>query len=287
MASLATTVDHVECAHPLEAGVRELRLLAAHAPPYNRRSRFPHRWWWVVLTDEAFPRLSVVRERRHRARGASAAIKHSGFSHISTARSARSARGPTPSTPPSCWPGSPGCAPARPASGAPQSTGRPVPNANSPPARHRAASPPPTTPPRRCGRALIEGADNRALTRVRSNITELAGRARYETAARLRDHATAAVDVLWRGQRLRALAGVDELVAAASGRRRRLAAGGHPARTAGRGGHRPPRRAPDAGRRRDMRWRTSDAAATRRRWAARWSRRPHSSHGGSPSPACE
>ena len=61
MASLATAVDHVECAHDLEAGVRELRLLAAHSPPYNRRSKFPHRWWWVVLTDEAFPRFSAVR----------------------------------------------------------------------------------------------------------------------------------------------------------------------------------------------------------------------------------
>src|SRR6185295_736157 len=61
MASLATGVDHVECAHDLEAGVRELRLLAAHAPPYNRRSKFPHRWWWVSLTDEAFPRFSTVR----------------------------------------------------------------------------------------------------------------------------------------------------------------------------------------------------------------------------------
>ena len=69
MASLATAVDHVECAHDLEAGVRELRLLAAHAPPYNRRSKFPHRWWWLVLTDEAFPRFSD---------GAGAAIKHSG-----------------------------------------------------------------------------------------------------------------------------------------------------------------------------------------------------------------
>ena len=64
MVTLATAVDHVECAHALEAGVRELRLLAAHAPPYNRRSRFPHRWWWVVLTDEAFPRFAVVREPR-------------------------------------------------------------------------------------------------------------------------------------------------------------------------------------------------------------------------------
>src|SRR6476661_8411253 len=60
MVALAESVDHVECAHALEAGVRELRLLAAHAPPYNRRSRFPQRWWWVTLSDEAFPRLTVV-----------------------------------------------------------------------------------------------------------------------------------------------------------------------------------------------------------------------------------
>ena len=65
MVTLAGAVDHVECAHALEAGVRELRMLAAHAPPYNRRSRFPQRWWWVALTDEAFPRLSVVRAPRH------------------------------------------------------------------------------------------------------------------------------------------------------------------------------------------------------------------------------
>ena len=61
---MATAVDHVECAHDLEAGVRELRLLAAHAPPYNRRSKFPRRWWWIVLTDEAFPRFSIVRTPR-------------------------------------------------------------------------------------------------------------------------------------------------------------------------------------------------------------------------------
>jgi len=40
MVALAVRVDSVSCAHPLEAGVRELRLLGAHAPPYNRRSKF-------------------------------------------------------------------------------------------------------------------------------------------------------------------------------------------------------------------------------------------------------
>jgi DNA polymerase-3 subunit epsilon len=63
--------------------------------------------------------------------------------------------------------------------------------------------------------ALIAGDDNCALAAAVDRVGELAGRARYESAARLRDHLAAAVDVLWRGQRLRALAGVEELIAAA------------------------------------------------------------------------
>ncbi|MFT4043634.1 MAG: DEDD exonuclease domain-containing protein [Gordonia sp. (in: high G+C Gram-positive bacteria)] len=61
MVALATKVDHVECAHALEAGVRELRLLAAHAPAYNRRSTQPFRGWWIALSNERFPRLRVSR----------------------------------------------------------------------------------------------------------------------------------------------------------------------------------------------------------------------------------
>src|SRR4029077_13348168 len=49
---------------------------------------------------------------------------------------------------------------------------------------------------------------------VLAHIADLAERNRYETAARLRDHAAAAIDVLWRAQRLRALMAVSELVAA-------------------------------------------------------------------------
>ncbi len=52
-----------------DAAVRELRLLAAYRPPYNRRSRNPSKVWWVVLTDEPFPRLSVVRQPRDGALG--------------------------------------------------------------------------------------------------------------------------------------------------------------------------------------------------------------------------
>ena len=61
MVAIAERVDHVECAHALEAHVREQRLIAAHQPPYNRRSRAPGRVSWITLTDEAFPRLSIVK----------------------------------------------------------------------------------------------------------------------------------------------------------------------------------------------------------------------------------
>jgi DNA polymerase-3 subunit epsilon len=62
---------------------------------------------------------------------------------------------------------------------------------------------------------LIDGLDNAALAAAVEQIADLAQRQRYESAARLRDHTVAAVEVLWRGQRLAALAGLAELVAAA------------------------------------------------------------------------
>ncbi|MFI9640189.1 DEDD exonuclease domain-containing protein [Micromonospora sp. NPDC051925] len=61
MLAAAERVEAVECAHPLEAEVRELRLIGAHAPPYNRRSKYPERMVWLKLTDGPYPRLSVVR----------------------------------------------------------------------------------------------------------------------------------------------------------------------------------------------------------------------------------
>jgi DNA polymerase-3 subunit epsilon len=64
MVGLAAVVKPIVCATPLEAEVRELRLIAEHKPRYNRRSRFPERAMWLKLTAEAFPRLSRVREVR-------------------------------------------------------------------------------------------------------------------------------------------------------------------------------------------------------------------------------
>src|SRR5436190_6109971 len=64
MLAAAERVEAIECAHKLEAEVRELRLIAVHKPPYNRRSKFPERITWLKLTAEAYPRLSLVTRLR-------------------------------------------------------------------------------------------------------------------------------------------------------------------------------------------------------------------------------
>jgi DNA polymerase-3 subunit epsilon len=197
MVTLAGAVDHVECAHALEAGVRELRLLAAHAPPYNRRSRFPQRWWWVALTDEAFPRLAVVRAPRHdravgpfraRADATDTAALLARFTGLRTCtnRLGRSALHGSL------------CAEAEVS---------PCPAARDVTAMQYAAAVARMA-------TLVDGADNAALTAAIDQVTALAERRHFESAARLRDRTAAAIETLWRGQRLRALAALPELTAA-------------------------------------------------------------------------
>ncbi|HEY1134252.1 MAG TPA: DEDD exonuclease domain-containing protein [Nocardioides sp.] len=60
MIGIAEQVRTIECATALEARVRELRLIAEHKPRYNRRSRFPEKTHFLKLTDEPWPRLSLV-----------------------------------------------------------------------------------------------------------------------------------------------------------------------------------------------------------------------------------
>ena len=61
MVAIAESVTGIQCATPLEAEVRELRLIGEHKPKYNRRSRFPERVHYLKLTREPWPRLSLVR----------------------------------------------------------------------------------------------------------------------------------------------------------------------------------------------------------------------------------
>ncbi|MEZ5115512.1 MAG: DEDD exonuclease domain-containing protein [Candidatus Nanopelagicales bacterium] len=74
MVGLAARVVPIVCATPLEAEVRELRLIAERRPRYNRRSRHPERDVWLKLTLEPFPRLSVVREVRDDAAAGAAYV---------------------------------------------------------------------------------------------------------------------------------------------------------------------------------------------------------------------
>ena len=59
------SIDVVPCAHPLEAAVREIRLIHDHEPRFNRQAKAWRSYAYLKLTvDERFPRLSVVRDQR-------------------------------------------------------------------------------------------------------------------------------------------------------------------------------------------------------------------------------
>jgi DNA polymerase-3 subunit epsilon len=58
------TIDHVVTRSPLDAAVQEIRLIHELLPRYNRQGTTFHKSAYVKLTDEAYPRLSVVRKVR-------------------------------------------------------------------------------------------------------------------------------------------------------------------------------------------------------------------------------
>ena len=201
MVSLAERVDHVECAHALEAHVREQRLIAIHQPPYNRRSRKPGKVSWVTLTDEPFPRLSIVRtaparattclgpfSSRLAAQTAVEALQDAVPIRRCTARIRRI--GPD---------GSP-CALAElgrcgaPCSGAESEQSY---------AAHVDRI-----------RELIDGRSDEILRVLRERLTELSRSGRFDQAAMTRDRLSALAMAVDLRQRLGALAGIAEIVAA-------------------------------------------------------------------------
>ncbi len=200
MVRLATRVDHVECAHGLEAGVRELRLLAAHAPAYNRRSTQPRRGWWLVLSTERFPRLKVSRSPTDQSVGpfSDRMVAASVGDLISVGAGLRTCattgRGATHH-----W-----CRP--------DSSGRMIGGC-------RAASPVPVTLTEYAGRvmkarAVMLGDCGDIVERAIAEVSRLATAEMFESAARQRDRTAAMIDTLARCQRLRALCVVAELVVA-------------------------------------------------------------------------
>ncbi len=199
MVALATRVDHVSCAHGLEAGVRELRLLVAHTPPYNRRSKFPKRAWWLILTDEPFPRFAVTRtpapdalgpfnSRTDAAELAAVVAEFCGL-RTCTTRIPRGGRHGA-----NCPPAVVGGCPAG-VSG-------------------RLLDPTEYAPAPRLVRDLFTGVGDAPLHTMADRIETLATAQNFEAAARLRDRTVTVVRALRRTQRLAALARIAELIAA-------------------------------------------------------------------------
>ncbi|WP_280233749.1 DEDD exonuclease domain-containing protein [Nocardia cyriacigeorgica] len=197
MVSLATRIDHVECAHGLEAGVRELRLLIAHAPPYNRRSKFPKRGWWITLTEEPFPRFAIVRQPAvdalgpfgARADAAEVAATIAEFSGLRTCTT-RLSRTAIHDCPPAVIGGCPAAAHGM--------------ALNS---KEYARAP-------ESVRALFAGAGDECLRAMLEMIRTHSRAEHFEAAARLRDRAVVVIRALHRTQRLAAVARIVELVAA-------------------------------------------------------------------------
>lgn len=74
------SIDHQVCPTLIEAEVTELRLIHTHRPRYNKRSRPPKTSHFVRVTNETYPRLSVVRT-----------VKEGAIAHIGPFRSKKSA----------------------------------------------------------------------------------------------------------------------------------------------------------------------------------------------------
>jgi DNA polymerase III subunit epsilon len=198
MVALAERVDTVVCAHALEASVRELRLIAAHQPRYNRRSRRPNHTWWVTPTAEAFPRLSVVNTPRDGALGPFAS-RRAAAAAVDTVLDLVPLRPCTqriPATGASATP----CALHELGRCAAPCAGRQTPEEYAP-AVHALHE-------------LVGGRNDAALRTAATEIDALAERERFEAAARRRDQLAALIVGLGRAQQLAALAALPELVGA-------------------------------------------------------------------------
>jgi DNA polymerase-3 subunit epsilon len=198
MVQLAVRVDSVTCAHSLEAEVRELRLLTAHRPAYNRRSKNARRAWWITLTDEAFPRLSVVRVPRDGALGPFRTPRLA----EDAALALQEATGIRPCTQ---------RIPARAPRGRPCALAE-LGRCGAPCAGRQSVEE--YRPFVDALRSLVSGQRLDPLRRLANRLSRLAEAEQFEQASFDRDRMRTLIRALDRGQRLASLAAVPELVAA-------------------------------------------------------------------------
>ncbi|MEI2775297.1 MAG: DEDD exonuclease domain-containing protein [Tetrasphaera sp.] len=199
MLRLAESVTPIVCATALEAQVREVRLIAEHKPPYNRRSRHPEKAFWVTLTTEPFPRLSVVRQicgdPAHLGPFASRAAAQDAVAALHDAVELRQCthRIPVGRASPSCALADMGRCPA-------PCLGTLTP-ADYAPIVDRTSG-------------ALRGDPGQFIDRLHHRMTDLATQERYEDAATVRDRLSTLVRGLTRAQRIAPLARAALLLAA-------------------------------------------------------------------------
>lgn len=206
MVDLATDVRAIPCASVIEARVRELRLIDQHQPAYNRRSRGATKRAWVKLTNEAHPRLSIVRtlptedlaraigpfpSRRAAERAMEVIAETTGLRTCTS----RLPREPRP-TARACALLDLGTCPA------------PCVNPDASARHDRAVE---------SARRLLSGDLADGVDAVRVRMAELSDALRYEEAGMVRDRLRALVDGARRAERLRLLVGTREIVATRPG----------------------------------------------------------------------
>ncbi|MBO3734822.1 DEDD exonuclease domain-containing protein [Glycomyces niveus] len=199
MLASAERVEVVECAHRLEAGVAELRLISGGKPPYNRAAKFPEHRSWVRLTDEPYPRLQISRTppgpgtpRLGPTSGTQAQAAIGAIEAALPIRSCRTRLSPKRMSP-SCVLGEIGkCVE---------------------PCRHSVTTEEYAAVAERAARAM-DGDPTPIAAAVSERLTELAEAERFETAAERRDELGAYLQLAAATERTRSLVAAGEIVAA-------------------------------------------------------------------------
>lgn len=201
MVKIAESVTPIVCATDLEARVREVRIIASERPRYNRRSTRPDKHTWLKLTDEHFPRLSIVTSVRDddahyvgpfRSRGR-AVEAMTALHTVFPLRQCTQSLGASPARPSACVLAELG------------SCGAPCTGAQT-----------------KSEYAVVADATRRALAQdpgavvvpLQTKMQHLAAVERFEEAAEVRDRLTALLAGVRRGQRLRPLAASPQVIAA-------------------------------------------------------------------------